>query len=247
MLLKDWDKLPDYLKTDEVRPFYDMLKKKRVSLFLKRAFDIIVSALMLIILLPILITLSIVIATDSKGGVLFRQERVTQYGRKFHIHKFRTMVANADRIGSQVTSKNDMRVTKIGAKIRKYRLDELPQLIDILKGDMSFVGTRPEVTKFVMQYQPQMYATLLMPAGVTSEASILYKDEERLLKNADNVDDVYINEVLPGKMAYNLRSLEKFNFLSELLIMISTVLAVLRKDEAANNAHDDNKVKVGQL
>ncbi|AMN34688.1 sugar transferase [Clostridium perfringens] len=227
-MLKCWDDLPKNMQTEAVRPYYDILKKRKISLLFKRVFDIIVSIIMLVILSPIIIILSIAIVLDSKGGVFFRQERITQYGRKFYIHKFRTMVANAENLGSQVTVANDMRVTKIGAKIRKYRLDELPQLIDILQGNMSFVGTRPEVTKYVERYTPEMLATLLLPAGVTSEASIKYKDEERLLQNADNADEVYINEVLPEKMEYNLRSLYEFNFFSELGIMIKTVLAVIK-------------------
>ncbi|MCX0378916.1 sugar transferase [Clostridium perfringens] len=227
-MLKCWDDLPKNMQTEAVRPYYDILKKRKISLLFKRVFDIIGSIIMLVIFSPIMIILSIAIALDSKGGVFFRQERITQYGRKFYIHKFRTMVANAENLGSQVTVSNDMRVTKIGAKIRKYRLDELPQLIDILQGNMSFVGTRPEVTKYVERYTPEMLATLLLPAGVTSEASIKYKDEERLLQNADNADEVYINKVLPEKMEYNLISLDKFNFFSELGIMIKTVLAVIK-------------------
>lgn len=180
-MLKCWDDLPKNMQTEAVRPYYDILKKRKISLLFKRVFDIIVSIIMLVILSPIIIILSIAIVLDSKGGVFFRQERITQNGRKFYIHKFRTMVANAENLGSQVTVSNDVRVTKVGAKIRKYRLDELPQLIDILQGNMSFVGTRPEVTKYVEKYTPEMLATLLLPAGVTSEASIKYKDEERLL------------------------------------------------------------------
>lgn len=227
-MLKDWDELPKYMRTDAVRPYYEKLKRKKVSLALKRMFDLFVSFILLLLLSPVMIALSIAIATDSKGGVFFRQERITQYGRKFRIHKFRTMVADAESVGSQVTVKNDMRVTKIGAKLRKCRLDELPQLIDIFLGDMSFVGTRPEVTRYVKRYQPEMFATLLLPAGVTSEASIQYKDEDRLLEAADNVDDVYVNEVLPGKMKYNLESIEKFNFFTEIWTMVKTVLAVIK-------------------
>ncbi|GAA0067649.1 sugar transferase [Clostridium perfringens] len=227
-MLKCWDDLPKNMQNEAVRPYYDILKKRKISLLFKRVFDIIVSIIMLVILSPIIIILSIAIVLDSKGGVFFRQERITQYGRKFYIHKFRTMVANAENLGSQVTVSNDVRVTKIGARIRKYRLDELPQLIDILQGNMSFVGTRPEVTKYVEKYTPEMLATLLLPAGVTSEASIKYKDEEKLLQDSDDVDEVYINKVLPEKMKYNLMSLDKFNFFSELGIMIKTALAVIR-------------------
>ena len=224
-MLRDWNDLPDYMRNDAVRPYYESLKRKRLSLILKRGFDFAMSLFLLIFLSPVMIGLSI---ADSKGGVFFRQERITQYGRKFRIHKFRTMVADAENIGSQVTTKNDMRVTKIGFKLRKYRLDELPQLIDILLGNMSFVGTRPETTRFVCRYTPEMYATLLLPAGVTSEASIKYKDEDKLLDVADNVEDVYMNKVLPGKMKYNLESLQNFGFFGEILTMIKTIMAVVK-------------------
>lgn len=227
-MLRKWEQLPKYMRNEAVRPYYEKLKKKNVSLVLKRVFDVVISVIMLIFLSPVMIVLSISIVLNSKGGVFFRQERITQYGKKFRIFKFRTMVANAEQIGSQVTVKNDMRVTKVGTVIRKYRIDEVPQLINIFLGDMSFVGTRPEVTKYVKQYKPKMMATLLLPAGVTSEASIKYKDEEKLLEAADNVDDVYINRVLPNKMVYNLESLKKFNFLGEIIIMIKTVLTVIR-------------------
>lgn len=229
-MLRDWDDLPQYMKTETVRPYYDSLKKKKISLFLKRSFDVIVSALMLIVLSPVMLVISVMIATDSQGPVFFRQERITQYGRKFRIHKFRTMVSDAESKGSQVTVKNDIRVTKVGARLRKYRLDELPQLIDIFEGNMSFVGTRPEVTKYVKRYKPEYMATLLLPAGVTSEASIKYKDEDRLLEKADNVDDVYVREVLPGKMKYNLDSIKRFSFFREIGTMVWTVFAVMGKD-----------------
>lgn len=229
-MLRDWDDLPRYMKTEAVRPYYDSLKKKKISLFLKSSFDVAVSALMLIVLSPIMIIISIMIAMDSKGPVFFRQERITQYGRKFRIHKFRTMVADAESRGSQVTVKNDMRVTKVGAKLRKYRLDELPQLIDILEGNMSFVGTRPEATKYVKKYTPEMRATLLLPAGITSEASIRYKDEAELLNVAEDIDKVYVEKVLPGKMKYNLESIKRFSFWREIFTMFRTVFAVLGND-----------------
>ena len=227
-MLREWDDLPRYMRTEVVYPYYDSLKKKKISLSLKRSFDLIVSALMLIVLSPVMIAISVMIATDSKGPVFFRQERITQYGQRFRIHKFRTMVADAESKGSQVTVENDMRVTKVGAKLRKYRLDELPQLIDIFEGHMSFIGPRPEVTKYVKRYKPEYMATLLLPAGVTSEASIKYKDESRLLENADDVDDVYVREVLPGKMKYNLESIKKFSVLREIGTMVRTVIAVLQ-------------------
>ena len=227
-MLKNWNELPEYMRTDEVRPYYDLLQKKRLSLFLKRVFDIVVSLIMIILCSPILLIISILIVNDSKGGVFYRQERVTQYGRVFRIFKFRTMVQNADQIGTQVTVSNDSRITKIGSKLRNCRLDELPQLFNIFLGDMTFVGTRPESVHYVKSYTNEMYATLLLPAGVTSEASIEYKDEADLLDQADDVDSVYINEVLPEKMKYNLNSIKEFSFFKEIATMFRTVLAVLR-------------------
>lgn len=227
-MLKNWNELPEYMRTDEVRPYYDLLQKKRLSLFFKRVFDIIVSLIMIILCLPILLIISILIVKDSKGGVFYRQERVTQYGRVFRIFKFRTMVKNADQIGTQVTVSNDSRITKIGSKLRNCRLDELPQLFNIFLGDMTFVGTRPESVHYVKSYTNEMYATLLLPAGVTSEASIEYKDEADLLDQADDVDSVYINDVLPEKMKYNLNSIKEFSFFKEIATMFRTVFAVLR-------------------
>lgn len=227
-MLKNWNELPEYMRTDEVRPYYDLLQKKKTSLFLKRVFDIVVSMIMIILCSPILLIISILIVKDSKGGVFYRQERVTQYGRVFRIFKFRTMVQNADQIGTQVTVSNDSRITKIGSKLRNCRLDELPQLFNIFLGDMTFVGTRPESVHYVKSYTNEMYATLLLPAGVTSEASIEYKDEADLLDQANDVDSVYINEVLPEKMKYNLNSIKEFSFFKEIATMFRTVFAVLR-------------------
>lgn len=227
-MLKNWNKLPEYMRTDEVRPYYDLLQRKKLSLFFKRVFDIVVSLIMIILCSPILLIISILIVKDSKGGVFYRQERVTQYGRVFRIFKFRTMVQNADHIGTQVTVSNDSRITKIGSKLRDCRLDELPQLFNIFLGDMTFVGTRPESVHYVKSYTNEMYATLLLPAGVTSEASIEYKDEADLLDQADDVDSVYINEVLPEKMKYNLNSIKEFSFFKEIATMFRTVFAVLR-------------------
>lgn len=227
-MLKNWNELPEYMRTDEVRPYYDLLQRKKLSLFFKRVFDIVVSLIMIILCSPILLFISILIVKDSKGGVFYRQERVTQYGRVFRIFKFRTMVQNADQIGTQVTISNDSRITKIGSKLRNCRLDELPQLFNIFLGDMTFVGTRPESVHYVKSYTNEMYATLLLPAGVTSEASIEYKDEADLLDQADDVDSVYINEVLPEKMKYNLNSIKEFSFFKEIATMFRTVFAVLR-------------------
>ena len=230
MILKRWEDLPNNMQTEAVRPYYDALKKRQASLIMKRFFDITVSALMLLVLLPIFLILAVAIKLDSPGPVFYRQVRVTQYGKEFRIFKFRSMVNNADKIGSQVTVGNDCRITRVGKFIRKCRLDELCQLIDVLRGTMTFVGTRPEVPKYVEAYTPEMMATLLLPAGVTSEASILYKDEARLLENAGDVDAVYIRDVLPGKMRYNLYSIKRFSFCSDICTMFRTVFAVLGKE-----------------
>lgn len=229
MILKKWENLPEELQIPEVRKYYEILSKRKISLFLKRTFDVTISFILLLILaLPIMI-ISILIAADSPGGVFYRQTRVTTYGKEFQIHKFRTMVANADKLGSLVTVGKDPRVTKLGKLLRKYRLDEIPQLLDVLCGEMSFVGTRPEVPKYVEQYTPEMKATLLLPAGITSEASIRYKDESELLKGNIDVDKTYVEKVLPEKMKYNLLAIKKFSFLGDLAIMIRTVFAVLGK------------------
>lgn len=230
MILRSWDDLPKEMKTEAVRPYYEKLKKHQISLILKRLFDFLVAMIMVLTLWPIMIVISIMIRLDSPGPALFLQERVTTYGKRFKIWKFRTMVREADKKGTAVTVKGDKRITKVGTFLRKVRLDELPQLINILIGDMSFVGTRPEVVKYVEQYQPEYYATLLLPAGVTSEASIRYKDEDKLLQTADNVDCIYIEEILPAKMKWNLNSIERFSFAREILTIIRTVLAVLGKD-----------------
>lgn len=227
MILKKWEELPEKIRNEQVRPYYDSIKNKKLDLLLKYVFDRVVSALMLILLAPVFAVIALMIKLDTEGEVFFRQVRVTQYGRLFKIYKFRTMVKNAEAVGTQVTTSGDMRVTKVGAKLRGCRLDELPQLINILKGEMSFVGTRPEVVKYVDQYTPAMYATLLLPAGVTSEASIEYKDEERLLDNAKDADKVYVEQILPEKMKLNLLSLTVFDFKNDIRVMINTIRAVL--------------------
>lgn len=228
MRIRKWDKLPLEMQTDEVKKYYDILRKKQVGLFWKRVFDIVVSLLMLILLSPLFLILAIAIKLDSKGPVFYRQVRVTQYGKQFKIHKFRTMKADADK-GSQVTVNNDPRITHFGKVIRKLRLDEISQLLDVFSGTMTFVGTRPEVTKYVKKYTPEMMATLLLPAGITSEASIYYKDESELLDGATDTDKTYIEKVLPAKMYYNLKSIEQFSFSHDIKVMFMTVFAVLGK------------------
>lgn len=228
MTLRNWDDLPRFMKCEEVKEYYDILAKKKLSLKLKRAFDLVAAMGVLIITAIPMLIISVKIAAESPGGVFYRQERITTYGKKFRIHKFRTMVANADQIGSTVTVSGDSRITPTGAFLRKYRLDELPQVFDVLSGDMSFVGTRPEATKYVKKYTKEMRATLLLPAGITSEASIQYKDEAKLLDAADDVDKVYVEQVLPAKMKYNLESIREFSFWGEIVTMMRTILAVIK-------------------
>lgn len=228
MILCRWEELPENMRNDYVRKYYDILEKKKSSLVLKRIFDVVFSFVLLVILSPVFLVLAAAIKADSPGPVFFRQERVTQYGKRFRIFKFRTMVNNADKIGTQVTVGNDCRITRVGNIIRKCRLDEICQLIDVLRGTMSFVGTRPEVVKYVEMYTDEMMATLLLPAGITSEASIQYKDEDKLLSGADDVDRVYVEKVLPGKMKYNLDSIENYSFFNEITTMLKTVLAMIK-------------------
>jgi len=216
------------MQTPQVKKYYDILKGKTLALICKRIFDIVVSLIMLVILSPLFLVLAVAIKLDSKGPVFFRQVRVTSYGRQFRIFKFRTMVNNAESKGASVTASDDMRITKVGRIIRKCRLDEICQLIDVLRGTMTFVGTRPEVPKYVEQYTDEMMATLLLPAGVTSTASISYKDEDRLLSVAQDIDSVYINDVLPRKMEYNLSDIENYGFWREIGIMFKTVFCLFK-------------------
>ena len=232
MILIKYEKLPENLKNEKVKEYYDILSKKKISLVIKRIFDIIVALILLILLSPIILILAIMIKIDSKGPVFYRQERITTYGKIFRIFKFRTMVQNADKVGTLVTVGNDSRITRVGKLIRKVRLDELPQLINVLKGEMTFVGTRPEVKKYVDKYTDEMKATLLMPAGITSVASIKYKDEDEILDGAKqkgkDIDLAYVEDVLPEKMKYNLEYISKFSFWYDIKVCIDTVIGVLR-------------------
>lgn len=229
MKLIKWEDLPPKMQTDSVRKYYDILTKRKGSLFVKRVFDIVCSLILLVILSPVFLILAVAIKIDSPGPVFYRQERITQYGRRFRIHKFRTMVQNADK-GSQVTVNNDNRVTRVGRFVRRCRLDEIAQLLDTISGDLTLVGVRPESPRFVAEYSEEMMATLLLPAGVTSLASIYYKDEAELLDGAEDTDKVYIEKILPGKMYYNLKGIEQFRFWGDIRIMFMTVFAVLGKE-----------------
>ncbi len=224
--MKAFDKLPEEFQNDEVRQYYDILSKKQASVIFKRAFDLFVSVILLIFLIIPIAVIAIAVKCDSKGPVMFRQARVTKYGRRFKIFKFRTMVVNAESLGTMVTTDSDSRVTRIGRKLRKYRLDELPQVFNVLSGSMTVVGTRPEVPKYVDMYEDKYYATLLLPAGITSLASIMYKDEEKLLASTEDADKVYVETILPEKMKYNLEYTEHFSFGSDVKLMFKTVKEV---------------------
>lgn len=228
MRLKGWNHLPDRMKTKEVRRYYNILVRHTGWFKVKRIMDIAVSSIMLVVLALPMLVIAVMIKFDSRGPVFFRQERVTQYGRIFRIYKFRTMVNNAQKLGTQVTVAHDARITKVGRKLRKYRLDEFPQIFNILAGDMTLVGTRPEVPKYVNQYTDEMYATLLLPAGLTSRTSIAYKDEDKLLKDADDADKVYVEQILPVKMKYNLESLRRFGVIEDCAVLWNTFRSVIK-------------------
>ena len=230
MELRPWRLLPDEMRTKEVRKYYNILMKHRMWLKVKRAFDVVVAGIMLAVLIIPMGIIALAIRLDSPGPVFFRQARVTQYGKIFRIYKFRTMVDNASKLGAAVTVDNDSRITKVGAFLRKYRMDEFPQLFNILAGDMTLVGTRPEVPKYVKKYTKEMYATLLLPAGLTSRTSIAYKDEDKLLGEAvdeKSTDNIYINEVLPAKMRYNLESMKHFGVQADASVLWDTFTSVV--------------------
>lgn len=246
MTLCRWEDLPSEMQTAEVRKYYDILSRKKFSLVLKRIFDIIVSLLLIILLIPFFLIMAIAIKLDSPGPVFYRQTRVTRYGRTYRIFKFRSMVKNADK-GSLITVSGDKRVTRTGAFIRKYKLDELCQLFDVLRGTMTLVGTRPEVPKYVAAYTPEMQATLLLRAGITSLASVYYKDENDLLDASDDIDKTYTQVVLPDKMKYNLEAIENFSFFGDIKIIFMTAFALLGKDytykkSGADSSHDTQKI-----
>ena len=225
--LREWNDLPDFMRLPEVRPYYEHLKSREWQLALKRAFDFLLALLLLAVLAIPMLLIALCISLDSRGNPIYRQERVTAYGKLFRIHKFRTMVADADRSGPPLTAKSDARITRVGMILRRCHLDEMPQILDVLAGNMSFVGTRAEVAAYVAQYRPEYYATLLMPAGITSEATIRYKDEYRLLDATEDCEKVYLEQILPAKMKWNLESIRRFRFLREVLTIVRTLLAIL--------------------
>lgn len=216
------------MQTEEVKKYYGILDSKKGYLIAKRIFDFTLSLVMSLVFLPFIVLVGIMIKIDSPGKIFFLQKRVTTNGKVFKIFKFRTMKENSEKL-SGVTVDNDPRITKLGKYLRKFRIDEIPQIFNILTGDLSFVGARPESVKYVKEYSPEMYATLLMPAGVTSPASILFKDEAELLKGAQDPDETYVKDILPKKMAYNLEYIENCSLLYDIKVMLKTVIAVIKK------------------
>lgn len=225
--MKKWENLPELLRKEEIKPYYKALKSKGFSLFLKRTFDIFVSSLLIILLSPVMLVLSIMIKCDSKGPVFYKSIRVTRYGKDFKIFKFRTMVTDADKKGSLITVSGDSRITKVGSKIRGSRLDEIPQLFNVFVGQMSFVGTRPEVRRYVDMYTDEMLATLLLPAGITSKASLAFRNEDEkmaeLTQKGMDVDEAYVNHILPEKMELNLKYVKNYSFREDISTCIKTV------------------------
>lgn len=193
----------------------------------KRIFDLICSTLGLIVLSPVLIVIAIKIKLGSDGPVFFKQIRVGENNREFEILKFRTMVVDAEKLGRQITVGNDSRITKIGGFLRKYKLDELPQLINVFKGDMSLVGPRPEVPRYVKLYNEEQRKVLEVKPGITDLASIRYRDENELLGKAENPDEFYINTIMPDKLALNLEYINKNNVFIDIYIIIKTIIKCL--------------------
>lgn len=190
----------------------------------KRIFDFLLSLFGIIILSPIFIIVSIAIKLDSKGSILFLQKRVGRYGKEFNIYKFRTMVTDAEKLGKQITVGKDNRITRVGAFLRKFKIDELPQLFNVLKGDMSLVGPRPEVPKYVALYNEEQRKVLDIRPGITDMASLRYKDENDILGKVDNPEEYYINVIMKDKLNLNLEYIEKSNVFFDIYLIIKTII-----------------------
>ena len=224
--------MPQFMKNHYTLEAVKVLEKKKVTLIFKRLFDICLSLILLVILSPVFLVLAICIKLEDGGPIFYRQQRITTYGRVFRIFKFRTMILNADKMGPLVTQDNDSRITKIGKKIRDFRLDEIAQLINVLIGDMTFVGTRPEVQKYVDAYSEEMMVTLLLPAGITSRSSIEFRNEadkiSKWMEQGLTADEAYIQKILPEKMRYNINYISELSITQDIKVMLQTVFAVLR-------------------
>ncbi|CEK31569.1 sugar transferase [[Clostridium] sordellii] len=204
------------------------LEKRKLSLIIKRIFDIAVSSIGLIVLLPILIVIAILIKLDSKGPVFFKQKRVGKNKKIFEIYKFRTMVTDAEKLGKQITVGEDNRITKVGRFIRKYKLDEFPQLINVLKGEMSLVGPRPEVPKYVELYDIYQEQILLVQPGITDYASIKFKNESELLGCSNNPEKSYVEDIMPQKINLNMKYIKNISLFEDIKLVLSTILEILK-------------------
>lgn len=204
------------------------LQKKKASLALKRAIDIVLSTFGIAVLSPVLLVIALAIVMDSKGGVFYRQVRVGRNGKEFRIFKFRTMISDADKRGLLITVGADSRITRVGKILRKTKLDELAQLFNVFIGDMSFVGPRPEVPRYVAMYTPAQRNVLLVRPGITDYASVAYRDENDLLEGASDPERVYIEEIMPAKLELNRQYLSSIGVWTDIKLIFSTVLAVVK-------------------
>lgn len=193
---------------------------------MKRIIDIFASAFMLILLFPFGLVIALLIACDSRGGVFYRQSRVGRYNRDFTLYKFRTMRTDADRLGLLTVGARDPRVTRVGYYLRKYKIDELPQLLNILSGDMSFVGPRPEVRKYVDLYNNEQKKVLSVRPGLTDYASIAYINENEILEKADDKEQTYINEIMPEKIKLNMKFIQNPSLYQYFKIIFLTIKSI---------------------
>lgn len=205
----------------------EILEKRKIQLILKRTFDIVVSFIGLLILSPIFLIIAIAIKLDSKGPVFFKQERIGKDGKEFRIFKFRTMVVDAEKKGMQITVDGDSRITKLGHFLRKSKIDELPQLINVLIGDMSFVGPRPEVPKYVAMYDENQRSILKIRPGITDIASIEYRDENLLLAKSKNPEETYIQEIMPRKIELNVEYIKKISLTYDIRLILKTICKII--------------------
>ena len=205
-----------------------VLAKRRPQLALKRLMDVVISGCALLVLWPLLLLIALAIKLDDPGPVFYRQVRVGRNGKEFRIFKFRTMVVDADKKGLQITVGRDSRITRVGAFLRKTKLDELAQLLNVLTGEMSFVGPRPEVPQYVDLYTPYQRQVLLVRPGITDYASIAYRNENDLLEGAQDPERMYIDEIMPAKIELNMKYLHEISPLADIRLIFSTVMAVIR-------------------
>jgi lipopolysaccharide/colanic/teichoic acid biosynthesis glycosyltransferase len=195
----------------------------------KRCFDLLLTLPSLVLLAPVFALLAIWIKLDSSGPVFFRQERVGRQGKTFRIFKFRTMCLNAEALGRQITVGEDPRITRLGSCLRKSKLDELPQLLNVIRGEMSLVGPRPEVPRYVALYPPEVRVRVLsVPPGITDFASIEYRDENAILGRAADPDRAYLEEVMPAKLAFCLRYVAERSLWTDFILIVRTFRAILK-------------------